>query len=371
MKSVNLTVGTSEMTRIALVIPSLQSGGMERVMSELAFFLCKNDKIQVHLIMYGKRPEVFYKVPGNLIIHKPGREFNNNFRTGSSIRRFFFLRSEIRKLKPYSILSFGEYWNNFVLIALLGLPYPVHISDRCSPEIRLSGIHEKLRKWFYPQAETVIVQTEKAEKLYAELLGRVRIKRIGNPIRFVPADDNIRKEKIVLTVGRLIEQKNHDKLIELFLKINKPDWKLVIVGGDALKQNGMAKLSKLIRDRQGEGRVLLEGNRSDIDSYYNKSRIFAFTSSSEGFPNVVGEAMSAGLPVISFDCIAGPSEMITDGKDGFLIPLNNYDIFQERLEQLMNNNGLCKAMGASARNSIKRFSIENIGSHFCNVILTH
>jgi GalNAc-alpha-(1->4)-GalNAc-alpha-(1->3)-diNAcBac-PP-undecaprenol alpha-1,4-N-acetyl-D-galactosaminyltransferase len=364
-------VGSIEKLRIALVIPSLQSGGMERVMSELAFFLCKKNDIEVHLIMYGKYPEVFYNVPGTLIIHKPAREFNNSSRTLSSVRRLFFLRSEIRHLKPYSILSFGEYWNNFVLIALLGLPYPVHISDRCSPEIRLSGIHEKLRKWLYPRAATVIVQTEKAKNIYDELYGKARIRKIGNPIRFVSSDDNITKENIVLTVGRLIQSKNHDKLIELFLKINKPGWKLVIAGGDALNQDGMERLSGLIRDLKGEGRVILGGNSSDTDLFYRKSRIFAFTSSSEGFPNVVGEAMSARLPVVSFDCIAGPSEMITDGRDGFLVPLNDYDLFQARLEQLMEDPELCEKMGASASESIKRFSIENAGSLFCNVILSH
>jgi UDP-N-acetylglucosamine:LPS N-acetylglucosamine transferase len=107
---------------------------MERVMSELAGFFCKKDEIEVHLILYGISPEVFYSVPENLIIHKPESKFNNRFRQFSSFKRLLFLRQQIKKINPDSVLSFGEYWNNFVLLALLGLRYPVYVSDRAQPD---------------------------------------------------------------------------------------------------------------------------------------------------------------------------------------------------------------------------------------------
>jgi glycosyltransferase involved in cell wall biosynthesis len=65
-------------------------------------------------------------------------------------------------------------------------------------------------------------------------------------------------------------------------------------------------------------KVFLEGEQKEIDPWYHRAKLFAFTSSSEGYPNVVGEALSAGLPVVAYDCIAGPSDMIDDGKTGIL-----------------------------------------------------
>ena len=107
-------------------------------------------------------------------------------------------------------------------------------------------------------------------------------------------------------VGRLIKTKHQDKLIEMFAKVSLPDWKLIIVGYDHLKQHNMERLKELAKNLDIEQRVVFTGKQDNIDEIYSKSSIFAFTSSSEGFPNVIGEAMAAGLPVIAFDCVAGP-----------------------------------------------------------------
>ena len=193
---------------------------------------------------------------------------------------------------------------------------------------------------------------------------------IGNPIRkIVGQDGSVSRENIVLMVGRLIKTKHQDKLIELFVKINKPGWKLVIVGYDHLKQNNMERLQSIVKALNAEDRVELAGKQSNVEAYYLKSKIFAFTSSSEGFPNVIGEAMSAGLPVVAFDCVAGPAEMITDNKNGFLIPLFDYALFEHRLSLLMNNELLREQMGMCAKESIQHFDVQHIGDRFYNFML--
>lgn len=359
------------MRKLCLVIPSLHAGGMERVMSELAGYFCDQPDLEIHMVMYGMKPELFYPTPSNLIIHQSDWAFNNSQRFWSTLKRMVYLRRTIKQIDPVSILSFGEYWNNFVLIALKGLKYPVFVSDRCQPNKTLGKLHDLLRKYLYPRAAGVIAQTGIAKEIYKKVIPIAKITVIGNPIRKIINDNKIPKENIVLSVGRLIKSKHHDELIRLFVKINKPDWTLVIVGGDAIKQQNMSKLKELVRKLNAEDKVILTGSISDVDHYYQKSKIFAFTSSSEGFPNVIGEAMSAGLPVIAFDCTAGPSEMIEDEKTGFVVELFDYKIFSEKLKLLMTDESLRQDLGKNAIFSIKKFGVDKIGEKFFSLITSN
>lgn len=351
------------------MIPSLQAGGMERVMSELAGYFASKKDIELHLILYGITREIFYPIPDRMIIHMPPFRFNNRRRLVYTFRTLNYLRNVIIKISPESILTFGEYWNSFVLIALLGLKYQVFISDRCSPEKKFSTFHSFLRRILYPRAEGIIVQTEKAKEIYLRQFKHCNIKVIGNPIRGIINGNITERQNIVLMVGRLIKSKNQDKLIELFLNIKIPGWRLILVGYDHLQQNNFERLQAIIEQNKVEHKVILAGKQTNVESYYSSSKIFAFTSSSEGFPNAVGEAMSSGLPVVAFDCVAGPSEMIKDDYNGFLIPLFDYKQFQEKLEILMENEDMRASFGKNASEDIKIFSINHIGEQYLQYIL--
>jgi GalNAc-alpha-(1->4)-GalNAc-alpha-(1->3)-diNAcBac-PP-undecaprenol alpha-1,4-N-acetyl-D-galactosaminyltransferase len=355
--------------RICLAIPSLQSGGMERVMSELATYFCSKEKFEVHLVLYGLTREVFYNIPDNLIVHKPSFEFDNSKRTWNTLKTLWFLRHKIKKIHPDTVLSLGELWNNFVLLATLGLNYPVFVSDRCQPDKSLGSFQDELRNWLYPKTHGVICQTEVAKRIYGKMFHHANIGVIGNPIREIVSDTTIKKENIVLSVGRLITTKHHDELIRIFSKIDAPDWKLIIVGDDALKQKNKEKLEQLIDDLGIEGRVELTGKRMDVESFYNRAKIFAFTSSSEGFPNVVGEAMSAGLPVIAYDCVAGPSDLIDDEQTGYLIKLHDTLSFKKGLEELIKDEELRDAFGKQGKLKIQNFSVQHIAQEFEKFIL--
>jgi GalNAc-alpha-(1->4)-GalNAc-alpha-(1->3)-diNAcBac-PP-undecaprenol alpha-1,4-N-acetyl-D-galactosaminyltransferase len=351
--------------KFCLVIPYLQAGGMERVMSELAGYFCQKDDLEVHIVIYGKDIEVFYTIPDSLIVHTPKSKFNDSVRFLSSIGRLIYLRNKVKEIDPDSVLSFGEYWNSFVLLSLYGLHYPVYVSDRCQPGKDLGKLHTVLRKWLYPRAKGIIAQTSKAKDIYMNQFRHNNIRIIGNPIHIINdfADKPV-KENIVLTVGRLIKTKNHDKLIELFDRINMPGWKLIIVGEDAQKQNQKIRLQTLIKKLNAEHKVILAGNQSDVGLFYLKSKIFIFTSDSEGFPNVIGEAQAFGLPVIAFDCIAGPSDLIKNGENGILVPLYDYVALEENLSRLMNNPELRESLASNSSKTIKSFSIDKIGEEF-------
>lgn len=354
--------------KICCCIHSLGTGGMERVMSELINGFIRKYNSEVHVILYGIERDVFYEVDDRVIIHRPKFVFSNEYRTWSTIQTMVYLHKEIRHINPDSVLSFGNYWNNFVLLATRGLKYPVFVSDRSSPVKNMGAFQNKLRNILYPKASGVIAQTSKAKEHYDKLFRQKNYAVIGNPIRDIMIPDDNQRENIVVSVGRLIKTKHYDRLIKLFTELNRADWKLIIVGGDAQGQNNMAKLQALLSEIGNPANIILAGTQKDVESYLLKSKIFAFTSSSEGFPNVVGEAMSAGLPVISYDCVAGPSDMIDDGENGYLVPVFDDELFKKRLMQLMDNEEKREKMGRLAKKSIRRFEVEKIVDDFYSFI---
>jgi GalNAc-alpha-(1->4)-GalNAc-alpha-(1->3)-diNAcBac-PP-undecaprenol alpha-1,4-N-acetyl-D-galactosaminyltransferase len=356
-----------ERKSICCVIPSLQAGGMERVMSELLFYFEEKNDYEVHLILYGIKRDVFYPVPLKVIIHKPEFQFDNHWRFISTLRTLYYLRCVLKGIKPATILSFGEYWNNFVLLSIIGLNLRVFVSDRSQPDKSLGKVHDLLRKILYPKASGVIAQTQKAKDIFGRLYRHSNVRVIGNPIPTMHPK-RVERENIVLMVGRFIKTKNQDLLIKIFAEINKPNWKLIFVGYDHLKQQHQARLEDLARDLEIRGKVFFEGKQENVIDYYSRSKVFAFTSSSEGFPNVIGEAMAAGLPVVAFDCVAGPAEMIVDGENGFLVPLFNTELFRARLESLMTDDALRSKLGFHAQEMIKRFSVDQIGEQYYQMI---
>jgi GalNAc-alpha-(1->4)-GalNAc-alpha-(1->3)-diNAcBac-PP-undecaprenol alpha-1,4-N-acetyl-D-galactosaminyltransferase len=358
--------------KICFVIPSLQAGGMERVMSELASYFAEKADIELHMILYGISREIFYPIHGNIIIHKPLFTFNNELRFLSTLRTLWYLRKTIIRLCPVGILSFGEYWNNFVLLSVLGLKHRSFISDRSQPDKSLGLMHNFLRYFLYKTAYGLIFQTERAKEIFLTRHTHPNIAVIGNPIRIQDQENSrVSREKNVLMVGRLIRAKHQDLLIEMFARVSPPDWNLIIVGYDHLKQQNLGRLKELAIELKVEDRVIFTGKIDNVDHIYIKCSIFAFTSSSEGFPNVIGEAMAAGLPVIAYDCMAGPSEMISNGYNGFLIPLFDNQMFESKLSLLMQDKSLREKLGSNAKESIKKFSHEKICEDFYNFIVNH
>lgn len=341
---------------------------MERVMIELAGYMASDDQNEIHLVLYDSTREIFYPIPKQIFVHKPDFTFKHRRKFSSAFRTLFFLRRTIAVIKPITILSFGELWNSFVMISLIGQNVPVFISDRCSPARSFDRIQTMFRCLLYPHSSGIIVQTELAKNLYAKQFRHQNIKVIGNPIRSIKSVvDN--RDNIVLSVGRLIKSKNHDRLIELFLDIDLPGWKLILIGYDHLGQSNYDLLQQIIDRRSANKKVFLLGKQTDVDRYYRQSKIFAFMSDSEGFPNVIGEAMSAGLPVVAFDCIAGPSEMISNAINGYLVPLYDYSTFRSKLEALMKDDELRTRLGERAVVDIKRFAIDKVGRQYLEFIL--
>lgn len=151
---------------------------------------------------------------------------------------------------------------------------------------------------------------------------------------FEKVEFNNEKENIIIFVGRLDKNKNVKDLLEIFECSNIPNtWKLFIVGNGTERKN----LENQIKNYKKKSRITFFGskNSNEVLEMYNRSKIFAFTSLIEAFGNVLVEAMMCGNALIAYDCDTGPADIINE-KNGFLIPLNNKEMFKEKLEYLTN-----------------------------------
>lgn len=353
--------------KVACVIHSLHLGGMERVMSILINDFVDRPNVEVHLILIGRKREVEFELDERIRIHKPSFEFQSHKRTRSTLKTLGFIRKKVKEIQPTTILSFGEYWNNLVLLGLLDTSFRVFISDRSEPNKNMGRLNNWLRDKLYPKAAGYIAQTQKAAEIAKKNNWNKNIEIIGNPINLQEGEKPNSRENIVLSVGRLIETKHFDTLIKVFSNLNLPNWKLIICGGNAKNKDLLTEL-KILANEHKPAQIELTGKISNIEEYYKKAKIFAFTSSSEGFPNVIGEALSYGLPVVAYDCDAGPSDMIEDHLNGFLIQTHDEKAFQEKLKRLIENEDLRDVFSSNSKFKIKEFSKEKIINRFFHFI---
>lgn len=353
-----------EKKKICLVIPSLNSGGMERVMSELAHYFSTIDSIETYFISYTKG-EKFYNLPPNIKFLENDIGFNRKSKTIYAIKTISFLRKAIRHIDPHAVLSFGETYNSFVLLSTLFLKVRVFISDRSKPDKKWGLVHDLLRKYLYRNAYGIISQTNFARDFIYSLTRHKNIAVIPNPVRALSHVNDL-NNKVVLSVGRLINTKKFEILIDLFSQINNQEWELWIAGDGPLR----SRLESLIMELNLQDSVKLLGAITEIDQLYSRAGIFAFTSISEGFPNALLEAQSAGLPCIAFDCIAGPADIIVDGRNGFLTPEMDLLDFKLKLRLLMDDSSLRKRFSENSVESVKKFDLEQIGGKYLKFLLS-
>jgi len=357
-----VTAGNLQIKKIACLIPYLQIGGSERVMSLLANEFANYADVEVHVIVYGREAPFQHALSEKVIVHRPEFKFDNRFRVLSTIRRLGFLRRSIKNGRYDALLSFGERWNNLVMLACLGLNVRVFLSDRASPELQLGWLQARLRSILYPRATGLLAQTNRARDMAMRRGLNHRICVIPNPVVMQKLGPEHGRQNTILSVGRMIATRNYDHLIRIFASLNTDDWKLVIVGDDSQGQFHRSHLRSLVDSLGVSESVVFAGERSDVQSFYDRAKIFAFTSSTEGFPNAVAEALASGLPVVSYDCVAGPSDLIVNGENGYLVELFDERAFHNRLRELMVDEERRIQMSTKARDSVGRLSVEILAS---------
>lgn len=350
---------------IIFIVPTLGLGGMERVVTELSNHLVQQNYIVSivtlikHTVQYAINPKIELIASD---IDYTGTIFNK-------LKIMLNLRQNLKRFKsPENVfLSFGERFNSLSIVACrsLGLKN-IFVSDRNNPYANNGYVNDKLRNALYPFAKGIIAQTTEAQKHFHKLNLNKNILVLNNPIKQIQYETDFPKSPTILTVGRVDKLKNHEELIDIFMDINDVTWNLVIVGGGELYD----QLKSKIENSPLSQNIFLEGPKSNVDDYLNDAEIFAFTSLSEGFPNVLIEAMSVPLACIAYDCKVGPADIIDNNKNGILIPLRDRELFTSELKRLMNDKEKRNILKGEAIKAREKYNINEICLHLINFINT-
>lgn len=346
------------MDKYLFVIPSLSKGGAERVVSILANGLIKKGKNVTVVIHFNTQDS--YKLDSRVKIICLSELYEEEYRKKINVYYLFKLLRKLRKTvkseKPNHIIPF--LWTTCIRthMALLFTKYNKlsYQTVRNNPKIFPKNEFLKLyRNYLIKKSKITFVQN-KAQQECFDRCENVFI--LPNPV----SDDILRIKKIdenktikIIGVGRLEEQKNFSLLIACVSELISDgfDISLTIYGEGSLKY----QLEKEIADSKMQSHIVLFGRSSSYEQMYSDADIFVLSSNYEGMPNTLLESMAVGIPCVSTDCETGPSDIIEDGVNGYLIPVNNKELLKEKIVLLINNELLRNKIGKKA----KKFILDN------------
>ncbi|SDR00235.1 glycosyltransferase family 4 protein [Flagellimonas zhangzhouensis] len=346
--------------RIDFLTSNLSVGGAERVMILLANHFTK--KHQVNIVMLNDGVDYELDEGINLI------DLNHvNFKI-KKLQSLVNLLIHYKKKenRPDVIIPFITQVNLLGILVAKIYGFPVIASEHNSHLRKQTPIWLTNFTWkfIYPKSNFVTVLTPFDIPFFKKK--KVNVVVMPNPSTFLPiTENNHTRDKIILAVGGLDRywNKGFDSLISIFKEVQKleEDWKLQIIGnGD----NGLDFLTKLVEKHELKEKVEFLGYKKNVSDYMYKSSIFILPSRLEGLPMVLLEAMSQGMACIAFDCKTGPSSIIVDKVNGFLIEDQNIEEMIEKLSLLMMNESLRKKLSNEGIKSLENFSIESIGNQW-------
>jgi glycosyltransferase involved in cell wall biosynthesis len=286
----------------------------------------------------------------------------------NNMRSILVLRQLLRKKRPD--VAIGIMTTASVLLALAGQQLPIfrigseHIHP---PMMPLGAWWGRLRAYIYGKLNAVVALTRESAEWLRVNTNVKRVVVINNSVPWPLPSMPPRRDRgqvfrpgrlILLAVGRLVEQKGFDLLIQAFASIasTEPGWDLVIVGEGPQRED----LEIRIRNLGISERVFLPGRVGNVGEWYEAAHLFVMSSRFEGFGNTLAEAMAYGLPVVSFDCLTGPRDIIRHEVDGLLVSPLDVPALAQALVQLMRNGEMRAHMARKAVEARERFAVERI-----------
>ena len=362
---------TSSVTRerIALYVPSLNGGGAERVMLDLATGLVDRG-IRVDLVLVRAEGHFLDLVPEGVRLIDL-----NSHRTAASL---FKLAGYLRRERPVALLSTLTQASVIALVAKLMLRGKLRVVTRIantfSEELASGSFKHKLAlqllKRLFPVADGIVAVSQGVADDLQALVSNMsdKVMTVYNPIVHpqiamqsqTPAEHvwfACGAAPVILSAGRLTTVKDHVTLLKAFALVSLKRRARLVILGDGSERETLLELAERL---QLSEHVYLPGFKTNPFTYMSKAGVFVLSSRYEGFPNVLVQAMACGTPVVSTNCRSGPSEILEDGKWGRLVPVGDWRAMAEAiLETLDNpipsNRLIARASDFSADASIDRY----------------
>ncbi len=345
------------MKKILFYINTLEHGGAERVLSNLANQFCEEGNDVIFVTSY--KEQIEYVLNSGIIrINLENSNKNDNF-FQRNIGRVLKLRKIIKKHNPDIVVSFLPEANFRAILATIGTKTPTLISVRNDPNKEYASKNNYLfQKWLYPLATGVVFQTYDAKKWFPNKIqnkSEIIMNQVGSTFFDAQKDE----EKYYCAIGRLVEQKNISLLIRAFADFcsDYPEEMLRIYGTG----NQYDELHRLIKELNAENNIFLMGNSDDIPGVLSKAKAYILSSEYEGIPNTLLEAMAVGVPVISTDCpCGGPKMLIEHMNNGLLVKVGDKEGIKNSLKMIQENDELRYNLGSCAKRTADKLRPENI-----------
>lgn len=350
------------MNKLIIFIGTLQSGGAERVVSEISTMYAEYFREVIILIYYDR--EVFYKIDSRVRLECIERQTKSQ----NVIKNMFALRRFVKKELPDVFLSFLLPFNILSIWSLMFTKTPVAVCERSDPQKVGSLWLRGLRNFSYRFCDGVQVQTFAGKTCFPVSVQR-KILVIPNPnhVTVEKRDWALKQEKKkrIVTVGRLIPVKNHGLLIDAFSIVNKlyPDYSLDFYGDGELKNNMQNRIVELgLQDK-----IVLHGNVNEVPKHIASAELFVLSSDMEGMPNALMEAMALGIPCVATD-VSGVRDIIIDGDNGFIVPVGDKEALADRIIKLIESEELKKRFSENSAIVLSKFDKERVFKQWLELV---
>lgn len=344
---------------------SMQYGGAERTIALLSNYVSSQGDV-VTIVTMDEKPSVYPLHPSiNHIRLNISRQSKNTFeaieRNLCSIKK---IKAAYMARQPDVVVCFGPNSTLLSLLARGGMKYKIIGSERSNPFDSKSNFWSKSKRRISTLCDGFLFQTEGARAYYPL---SIQNKSIVLPNSIAASDFGVldrpwKERKDICAVGRMDEGKGFDDIINVFAKIHEkyPQVRLDLYGDGPCRLELEAMSAKLGLEQF----IVFHGRCRSILEEYANHKIFVMASRREGMPNVLLEALASGCACVSTDCDFGPSELIRDGDNGFLVPVNDTDTMAGKICLLLDDDRICQMFSKRAQLIRKTNDIEIIGKVF-------
>jgi N-acetylgalactosamine-N,N'-diacetylbacillosaminyl-diphospho-undecaprenol 4-alpha-N-acetylgalactosaminyltransferase len=355
--------------KICLIGESLANGGAEKAMALLSrFFVSKG--IEIHNVIV--LDSITYEYSGELL--NLGKMKNATNGPVNKLARFIALRKYLRTHQFDYIIDFRirvSFLQEFFISRLLyNAPaiYTVHsaMTDLYFPSVKSLG------NIVYKNAFGVVAVSHAIEKIIRSQYGLKNVTTIHNPVdiaaiqakseAFVPNEG-----QYILAAGRMKDNiKQFDKLIDAYAKseLSSKNIRLLILGDG----ENLITLKKIASRSGFEDKIIFKGRVDNPFPYMKHAAFFVLSSKREGLPTVILESFASGKPVVSFDCVSGPAEMINDGENGLLVADQDFEELTRAMNRMAGDEDLYRRCVAASKSAAEPFSVENIGRQWLDLL---